>query len=159
MCRSVRRPKGSRSAVVGHGGLIISTEFVPPHERPEEAAVQRRPGAIGIDPSALATLHTIFARHPEIRRVLLFGSRASGAWHEHSDADLAVDGEIDFAGLLRLHKEIAALGLPWEADLIRFRAKHPPAFMAELRRHSQVIYAVAEAAHNRDVAGESEDCG
>lgn len=159
MCRSMRGLKGSRSAVVGHGGLIISTESVPPHERPEEAAVQRRPGTIGIDPSALATLHTIFARHPEIRRVLLFGSRASGAWHEHSDADLAVDGEIDIAGLLRLHKEIAALGLPWEADLIRFRAKHPPAFMAELRRHSHVIYAVAETEQNRDDSGDTQGCG
>ena len=96
MCRSVRGPMGPRAAVVGHGGLIISTESVPPYDRAEEAVVQRRPGAIGIGPSALATLHTIFARHPEIRRVLLFGSRASGAWHEHSDADLAVDGEIDF---------------------------------------------------------------
>ena len=49
-----------------------------------------------------ATLRAFFARRPEVRLALLFGSRARGVEREGSDVDLAVSAApIDRLGLIR----------------------------------------------------------
>jgi uncharacterized protein len=46
----------------------------------------------GLDVEELGQLQTLFSSYPEIRKVILFGSRAKGTARKNSDIDLAVDG-------------------------------------------------------------------
>ncbi|HEY5769826.1 MAG TPA: nucleotidyltransferase domain-containing protein [Terrimicrobium sp.] len=47
---------------------------------------------IGLTPDELTLVAGVFRRHPEIRSVKLFGSRAKGTHTPHSDVDLALWG-------------------------------------------------------------------
>jgi len=56
------------------------------------------------DPQLVASLRPVFARHPEVRLAVLFGSRARGVAGPAADLDLAVEvarGEaLDRLGLM-----------------------------------------------------------
>lgn len=43
-----------------------------------------------VDPDLVATLRAVLVQFPRVRLALLFGSRATGRAHAHSDIDLAV---------------------------------------------------------------------
>ena len=50
-------------------------------------------GAVtGLDAEELSLLQELFSCYPEIRKVILFDSRAKGTARKNSDFDLAVDG-------------------------------------------------------------------
>jgi uncharacterized protein len=46
--------------------------------------------SFGLRPEALDLIRSVFRRHPEVRRVEVFGSRALGRFEDHSDVDLAL---------------------------------------------------------------------
>jgi uncharacterized protein len=50
---------------------------------------------IGLAPHELHLIAGVFRRHPEVRLVKLFGSRAKGTHTQHSDIDLALWGDVD----------------------------------------------------------------
>jgi len=59
----------------------------------------------------------IFLQHPDIQRVVLFGSRAKGTAKPYSDIDLAVEGldkELDIAAVAM---ELDELPLPYKFDV------------------------------------------
>ena len=59
----------------------------------------------------------IFLQHPDIQRVVLFGSRAKGTAKPYSDIDLAVEGldkELDIAAVAM---ELDELPLPYTFDV------------------------------------------
>lgn len=47
--------------------------------------------SFGLDKTLLSEIRTLADKY-HIRRVILFGSRARGDYHAHSDIDLAVEG-------------------------------------------------------------------
>jgi len=51
-------------------------------------------------------LCAVFRGHPEIRRVLLYGSRAKGNYKPGSDIDIAVVGNMDDRTLSQLATEL-----------------------------------------------------
>jgi predicted nucleotidyltransferase len=53
-------------------------------------------------------LNGIFRKYPEIRQVVLYGSRAKGNYHTGSDIDLSLKtrDDFDFTNLLRIGKVI-----------------------------------------------------
>lgn len=73
---------------------------------------------MALDPTLLESIRTVFARHPEVRLALLFGSRARGVAAPGADLDLAVEvsygREVDLLGLMA--ELSAATGL--EADVV-----------------------------------------
>ena len=72
-------------------------------------------------PSAeLALLRAVFRRHPEIREVRLFGSRAKGAETLHSDIDLALWGNLDALKAEAIAAELDELPLPYRYDVLPF---------------------------------------
>jgi len=72
----------------------------------------------GLPPATLDKLRSVFARHPAVERVVLYGSRAKGSYRPGSDIDLAIKGgQIDFAELLKIEDEIDDLLLPYCVDL------------------------------------------
>lgn len=87
------------------------------------------------------------SRHREILREVLapyarsfdkvgvFGSRATGSAHDHSDIDLVFYGEVDEAVLDRIATLLDESGLPVSIDLVAYdRIEHPA-----LKRHIDAV--------------------
>jgi predicted nucleotidyltransferase len=49
---------------------------------------------LGLKQQELVKILSVFRLHPEIKKVVLFGSRAKGTSRPNSDIDLVVDGII-----------------------------------------------------------------
>ncbi|MGD0526494.1 MAG: nucleotidyltransferase domain-containing protein [Polyangiaceae bacterium] len=94
--------------------------------------------AIGLSPGELASLRSVFARHPEIEEVFLFGSRAMGNHRPESDIDLAVRGIDDERAVEALADE---LPLPFLFDVKSLGGIQNPALLEHVRRVGRSIYA------------------
>ncbi len=64
----------------------------------------------GLSPSLLEQLRAVFARYPDVQKVLIYGSRAKGDFKPGSDIDLAVFASdmspTRFAGLWGMLDEL-----------------------------------------------------
>jgi predicted nucleotidyltransferase len=94
----------------------------------------------GLKPDALELIREVFRRHPEVREVRVFGSRAMGRCENHSDIDLALWGDVDRASIARIMAELDELPLPYTFDVEAYESiDHEP-----LKRHidefGQVLY-------------------
>jgi predicted nucleotidyltransferase len=85
----------------------------------------------GLGPRALELIRAVFRRHPEIREVKVFGSRAMGRFEKNSDVDLALWGELDLSLIGRILSELDELPLPYTFDVQAYATiRHAP-----LRQH------------------------
>ena len=76
----------------------------------------------GLPLAAVAQIRAVFAFHPEVQKVVLYGSRAKGNFKTGSDIDLTIYGDgIDHRLLLKILGELDELLLPWMIDLSIFR--------------------------------------
>lgn len=72
----------------------------------------------GLSAEVIARLYRVFARHPEIERVIIYGSRAKGNFRAGSDIDLTFEGDaIDLSLMLKIENELDDLLLPYLFDL------------------------------------------
>jgi predicted nucleotidyltransferase len=97
--------------------------------------------AIGLSPGELASLRSVFARHPEIEEVFLFGSRAMGNHRPESDIDLAVRGIDDERAVEALADELDELPLPFLFDVKSLGGIQNPALLEHVRRVGRSIFA------------------
>jgi uncharacterized protein len=73
-----------------------------------------------LKPDELALLQEVFHRHPEIKTVKLFGSRAKGTHAPSSDIDLALWGEVDALCAEAIAAELDELPTAYEYDVKPF---------------------------------------
>jgi predicted nucleotidyltransferase len=78
--------------------------------------------AIGLAPNELTLVAGVFRRHPEIRLVKLFGSRAKGTHTPHSDVDLALWGDVDAIRAESIAAELDELPLPYRFEVQPFES-------------------------------------
>lgn len=81
----------------------------------------------GLTAKVRSGIREVLSQTPQIRKAVLFGSRAMGTWRPASDIDLALEGgELDLSVLLTLKARLTELNLPVEVDLIiRNRITNP----------------------------------
>jgi proline iminopeptidase len=95
----------------------------------------------GLSDEILADLCRVFARHPGIEEVRLFGSRAKGTHRPGSDIDLAVFApamsEAEFAALWQ---EIDDLPILFRVDLLHWDRLSNTALRDKIRREGRRIY-------------------
>ncbi|OHB76523.1 MAG: hypothetical protein A2Z25_03040 [Planctomycetes bacterium RBG_16_55_9] len=85
----------------------------------------------GLKPEALELIRQVFRRHPEVREVKVFGSRAMGRFENQSDVDLALWGDLNQGLIARIFGELDELPLPYTFDVQAYESiKHEP-----LKRH------------------------
>jgi len=85
----------------------------------------------GLDERTLSLMQAVFEKHPNIREVRVFGSRAKGNSRRESDVDLAILGEVDAVFASLLASELDDLPLPYQFDVQAYACiKHAP-----LREH------------------------
>lgn len=76
---------------------------------------------IGISSEVVGLLKDVFADTKQIKKVLLFGSRAKGNYHRGSDIDLAVIAdEFSFEDMIQLQVDIDELDLLYKVDCVDY---------------------------------------
>ena len=72
----------------------------------------------GLPLHAIEKIRAVFRDYPEIKQVLLYGSRAMGTYRMGSDIDLCIEGEdVNYTQLLEIENKLDDLLLPWKIDL------------------------------------------
>ncbi|MFW6363815.1 MAG: nucleotidyltransferase domain-containing protein [Spirochaeta sp.] len=95
----------------------------------------------GISPEHSTSLRKVFRQFPEIRTVVLYGSRAKGSYRRGSDIDLCIkDSNISLARLLQLEGCIDDLLLPWKIDLADYNSIENTSLRQHIDRIGIVIY-------------------
>lgn len=75
----------------------------------------------GLSASTQEGLCHLFQRYPQIKKVVLYGSRAKGNYKPGSDIDLTVFSDtMTLSELLELENAIDDLNLPYKVDLSLF---------------------------------------
>ncbi len=91
---------------------------------------------------ALAKIHAILARYPQVKQAILYGSRAKGHYKNGSDIDLTLLGGDDLTRevLYRIMDEIDELLLPYTFDLSILREIDDPDVIEHIQREGVVFY-------------------
>lgn len=72
----------------------------------------------GLPKTDLERLKQVFTIHPDIQRVVLYGSRAKGNYRHNSDIDLMIAAPaLSWSEFTQIEIEIDDLLLPWKVDL------------------------------------------
>lgn len=76
----------------------------------------------GLSDLTINDLHNVFRRYPNIKKVVIFGSRAKGNYREGSDIDLALIGDnINAAQISDIYLNIEDLGLLYKVDVLDYQ--------------------------------------
>ncbi len=84
----------------------------------------------------------IFSRYPEVRKVLVYGSRAKGNYRPGSDIDMTVveRSDISTQTLLRMVNDFDESMLPFTVDLSVFSRLTNPDLISHIERCGKCIY-------------------
>jgi predicted nucleotidyltransferase len=95
----------------------------------------------GLPDTAVEKINTVFVKHPGVKEVLVYGSRAKGTYKNGSDIDLTIRGELPFKELLHIETELDDLLLPWMIDLSLYGHIDNLALKEHIDRAGQVFFS------------------
>jgi len=97
----------------------------------------------GLSDKDLEYLNQCFAKFTEVKKVILFGSRAMGNFKPGSDIDLAVVGTSETLQVVSSLKFLLEDEgpLPYFADVLRFESIDSPELLRHIEEHGVVIYS------------------
>ena len=88
-----------------------------------------------------AEITAIMASHPEIERVVLYGSRATGTYRDRSDIDLAIIGNaIDHQTLGSVRLDLDESDIPLPIDVLDYTTLENQDLKAHIDRVGITIY-------------------
>ena len=85
----------------------------------------------GLDNKTINHIKNVFAKYPEIEKVIIYGSRALGNYKPNSDIDLAVVGNFKWDFMGHLLEELDSLSTPYLYDVTDYNRITIP----ELKKH------------------------
>ncbi|CAO5675261.1 MAG: hypothetical protein HEEMFOPI_00204 [Holosporales bacterium] len=71
----------------------------------------------GLGLNTIQKIRDVFVKYPEVKEVILYGSRAKGTYRSGSDIDLTLKGDVSLTLLLKIENDIDDLLLPYKVDL------------------------------------------
>lgn len=100
----------------------------------------------GLKESTIEQIQSVFARYPQVKKAILYGSRAKGNYKTGSDIDLTLIGgeALTLKVLYRIMDEIDNLLLPYTFDLSIFHHISDPDVTEHIERVGIVFYQSAE---------------
>lgn len=101
--------------------------------------------SFGLRPEAVELIRGVFRRHPEVRRVEVFGSRAMGRFEDHSDVDLALWGDVDLGLIGRIARELDELPLPYTFDVKAYESIGHEPLKHHIDEFGKTLYCSAGA--------------
>ena len=96
----------------------------------------------GLKEIAIEKICGVLAKHPQVDKGVIYGSRAKGNYKNGSDIDLTLYGGEDLTQkvLSKILNEIDDLPLPYTIDLSIFNDLSDPDFIDHIRRVGIVFY-------------------
>lgn len=96
----------------------------------------------GLKESVIESICDVLARHPEVEKAIIYGSRARGTYKYNSDIDLTLVGDdrLTFLALTKIMDELDDLLLPYMIDLSVFSHISDPDVIDHIRRVGVVFY-------------------
>jgi predicted nucleotidyltransferase len=96
----------------------------------------------GLSDNTIKKIHSIFSKYPEIKKVILYGSRALGTFRNGSDIDLTIDSnELSLTTLLKIENELDDLLLPYKIDLSIIKNIDNDDLIDHIRRVGVIFYS------------------
>lgn len=96
----------------------------------------------GLKEEVIQVINSIFANHPEVEKVLLYGSRAKGNYKPASDIDLTFLGlYIDISIINTISWELDDLLLPYTFDLSIYHHLNDPDLLDHINRVGALFYS------------------
>ena len=95
----------------------------------------------GLEESTIERINAVFADHPQVEQVILYGSRAKGNYRRGSDIDLTIKGEaVTLSELMKIETELDDLLLPYMIDISILHKIHDPDLIDHVKRLGAVFY-------------------
>jgi predicted nucleotidyltransferase len=100
----------------------------------------------GLPAKTVEQIGGVLARHPQVEKAVLYGSRAKGNYKNGSDIDLTLQGNgLDYHELLKIMGELDDLLLPYTIDLSLFNMIDHAGLREHIQRVGQELYCRQEA--------------
>ena len=96
----------------------------------------------GLKQVDLDQIHGVFSRYPQVRKAVLYGSRAMGNYKTGSDIDLTLCGKEDLTLdiLYGIMEDLDNLLLPYTFDLSIFNHIKDKGMISHIRRVGRTFY-------------------
>ena len=97
----------------------------------------------GLNAEASSKICAVFKKHPQVEKVVLYGSRAMGTYKPSSDVDLSLFGKNLTQDLIwTISQELDDLLLPQVFDLSLFDSIDNPELKEHIARVGIIFYSV-----------------
>ena len=95
----------------------------------------------GLYPNSYKQILSIFQKHENIEKVIIYGSRAKGNYREGSDIDLTLQGEHLTSDILsKITTALDDSYSPYLFDLSIYQQLSDPDFIDHINRVGQIFY-------------------
>ena len=94
----------------------------------------------GLSEKEIDAICQVFRNNLDIRRVILFGSRAKGTYKPSSDIDLAIDGLVDELAVAGIALQLEELPLPYKFDVKSLDSITYPPLIEHIERAGITLY-------------------
>jgi len=95
----------------------------------------------GLKKSTIELIKGVFSDHPEVRQVIIYGSRAKGNYRNGSDIDLTIRGEtVSLSELMKIETELDDLLLPYKIDLSLLHKINDASLLDHIERVGAVFF-------------------
>lgn len=96
---------------------------------------------IGLQDSDITNILETIQRNDKVRKIIVFGSRAKGTFHNGSDIDIALSGiELNINDIINLNVKLEALELPYKFDLVIMERIKDQALLDHISRVGVILY-------------------
>lgn len=95
----------------------------------------------GLSDDTITKINSVFALHPEVEQVIIYGSRAKGTYREGSDIDITLKGsDLSHNLLSKISQEIDDLNTPYLFDISIFDKLNSPDLEEHIGRVGLVFF-------------------
>ena len=98
----------------------------------------------GLYPNSYQQLLSIFQKHENIEKVVIYGSRAKGNYKECSDIDFTLFGELNYDDLLKLKIEFEESSIPYLIDISIYNDLKSVSLLEHINRVGKIFYNKSE---------------
>lgn len=96
----------------------------------------------GLSDLTINDLQNVFRSYPNIKKVVIFGSRAKGNYRDGSDIDLAVIGDgISKEQISNIYMNIEDSGLLYKVDILDYNKYKAPPIGEHIARVKKPFYS------------------
>ncbi len=95
----------------------------------------------GLNKETINKINSVFVKHPEIDKVIIYGSRAKGNYRTGSDIDLSMFGnDLNYDLIIKVSSEIDDLDTPYLFDISIFNLLNSPSLEEHIQRVGKTFY-------------------